>query len=89
MHDFNRALIVKLGWFLMTKLEAQRIKTLSAKYLRNPRLLGASILANISWIRRGIMATTELLRDGVIFVIGNGSKVKTWTDPWIPGLPLF
>ncbi|KAB1221827.1 hypothetical protein CJ030_MR2G025911 [Morella rubra] len=38
---------------------------------------------------QGILAIRDILRNGVLFNIGNGSGVQIWTDPWIAGIPHF
>jgi hypothetical protein len=32
----------------------------------------------------GYRKLAELLKDGLIWRIGNGEKVKIWEDPWLP-----
>lgn len=89
MFDFNRALLAKLGWFLMTRPEAFQVKTLYARYLQRSNLLDVAKQAYSSFFWKGILATRDLLRKGLIFVIGNGSRVQTQIDLWIPNIPLF
>jgi hypothetical protein len=34
---------------------------------------------------RSILKGLEVLKEGLIWMIGNGSCVNIWTNPWLPG----
>lgn len=38
----------------------------------------------MSYVWRSILRGIELLREGVVWRIGDGTKIHIWEDPWIP-----
>jgi hypothetical protein len=43
----------------------------------------AQPISGMSYSWRSIMKGTELLKDGVVWRIGDGTDVKIWSDPWL------
>jgi hypothetical protein len=41
-------------------------------------------MAGISYTWRSILKGINLLKEGLVWRIGNGEQVKMWSDPWIP-----
>src|SRR4051812_46816400 len=47
-------------------------------------VLDAEPKEGISYSWRSIIQGLELIKQGYIWRIGDGTNVKIWTDPWIP-----
>jgi hypothetical protein len=56
----------------------------TSQVLPNGNLIDTVFTGNASSTWRAIEYGLELLKKGVFWRIGNGSKVRIWRDPWIP-----
>jgi hypothetical protein len=81
---FNLAMLAKQGWRLIQYLENLVAKIMKAKYYPSGSFLEAEIEKNPSYAWRSIWNSKKLLREGLIWRVGNGSLIKIWEDPWIP-----
>ncbi|KAM0830575.1 hypothetical protein ACQ4PT_066116 [Festuca glaucescens] len=59
---------------------------MKAKYYPSCSVLEAESRDGISYAWRSILKGLELLRQGVIKRVGDGTTVKIWNDPWLPKL---
>ena len=84
LHDFNLAMLGKQGWKLLTDEGSLIAKIYKAKYFPNCNFLAAELGHNPSYVWRSILATQQLLRNGVCWRIGNGTRVRVWGEPWLP-----
>lgn len=84
--DINSSLLAKLGWKVATGEETLWTRMLKAKYLKNHSFFECTKKVGDSPIWKGILSSRAFLKKGVCFKIGNGSKIKIWTNPWIPSL---
>jgi hypothetical protein len=57
---------------------------LKAKYYPNSILIDTVFSGNGSSTWHAIEYSLELLKQGVIWRVGNGAKIRAWRDPWIP-----
>ena len=57
---------------------------MEARYFPNSDILHCAPRDGISYSWRSILKGAELLKEGTIWQIGNGEKVKIWEDPWLP-----
>jgi ribonuclease HI len=57
---------------------------LRAKYFPGKSILEAYAKNGISYTWRSILKGVELLKEGLIWRIGDGRSVNIWRDPWIP-----
>src|SRR5687768_16978813 len=80
---FNVALLGKQAWRLVHKENSLFSKVMKAKYYPNCSFLDSYLgnLGSYSW--RSIWGAKALLKEGVIWRIGNGSMVNIWRDPWV------
>jgi hypothetical protein len=39
----------------------------------------------MSYVWRSILKGLDVFREGMIWRIGDGTKVEIWNDPWFPG----
>jgi hypothetical protein len=84
MRLFNQALLARQAWRLLQNPQTLCAQILKAKYYPNGVLLDTVISGNGSSTWHAIEYGLELLKQGVIWRIGNGASVRAWRDPWIP-----
>jgi hypothetical protein len=56
---------------------------LRAKYFPDGNLLAAKPVNEMSYVWRSILKGLEVLKEGIIWRIGDGSRVHIWDDPWL------
>ena len=81
---FNLALLAKQGWRLQLAQDSLVFRVLKAKYFPRCDFIHASLGHNPSYTWRSIMAAQELVKEGVMWKVGNGRDVKVWGDRWLP-----
>jgi hypothetical protein len=59
-------------------------KVLKARYFKNSDLLHASCPGQGSFTWRSILHGRDLLETGLVWRIGDGTKVDVWKSSWIP-----
>jgi hypothetical protein len=84
LHLFNKALLARQGWRLMQNPQSMVARLLKAKYFPHKDFLDASIPTNALYVWRSICAATVVLKTGLRWRIGMGSRVKIWKDAWLP-----
>ena len=81
---FNLAMLARQGWRLLQDPESLCGRVLRAKYFPDGKLLGAVPAPGISYSWRSILKGVDLLKEGIIWRVGDGTNIKVWEDPWIP-----
>ncbi|XP_059441839.1 uncharacterized protein LOC132174162 [Corylus avellana] len=81
---FNKALLVKQCWRLLKDPDSLAAKIIRAKYYPWGDLLSATVGSRPSYAWRSIISGRDLLKEGLIWRIGNGQSVAIWGDKWIP-----
>lgn len=84
LHLFNIAMLARQAWRLLIKPDTLCGQVLKAKYFPEGNVLQAILKDEISYTWRSILKGVELLKDGIIWRVGNGESIKIWEDPWIP-----
>ncbi|KAK9666515.1 hypothetical protein RND81_14G190200 [Saponaria officinalis] len=82
---FNRALLGKQAWRLITNDDCLMSRVIGSKYFPNSSFLESNLGANPSYTWRGIWEAREVVKLGLRKRIGNGLNTFVWTDAWIPG----
>ena len=85
---FNRALLAKQAWRVLTMPDSLMAKVLKGKYFPTTSFLDAKQNQNMSFTWRSIIAVKDIVEKGVSRVIGNGRDTRIWRDPWIPNIQL-
>ncbi|XP_074301323.1 putative mitochondrial protein AtMg00310 [Silene latifolia] len=83
--SFNKALLGKQGWRLLTNGESLMSRILKGKYFHDRSFLEANLGTNPSYTWRGIWESKEVLHLGIRRRIRNGESTQVWHDTWIPG----
>lgn len=56
---------------------------MKARYFPDDNIMTATVKTKASYVWRSILYGRDLLRRGMRYVIGDGSLVNMWIDPWI------
>ncbi|XP_021771731.1 uncharacterized protein LOC110735860 [Chenopodium quinoa] len=89
MRSFNRALLAKQAWRILTKEDSLMEKVLKGKYFPNTSFMDAKIASNSSYTWSSIMSARDVLSKGIRKILGNGASIDIWKDPWVSTLPNF
>ncbi|CAM0949281.1 unnamed protein product [Alopecurus aequalis] len=81
---FNQALLAKQAWRLLEYPESLCARLLKAKYYPSGELLDTVFPKNASPCWQGITHGLELLKQGMIWRINSGTKIRVWRDNWLP-----
>lgn len=83
---FNKALLAKQVWRLISKPDCLFEKVFKARYFHFSDIMAAKIGSYPSFTWRSLCNARELISDGLLWRIGSGDSVNIWNDPWLPGL---
>lgn len=80
---FNDALLGRQAWRLVHKEGSLLSKVMKAKYYPNCSFLDAYLgyAGSYSWC--SVWSFKALLKEGIIWRIGNGARVNVWKEPWL------
>lgn len=84
LEAFNKALLGKQVWRILTKPNLLVSKVLKAKYFPQESILQCTPPKNASWIWQGLMGPRSLLDEALIGRIENGRSTKIWDHKWLP-----
>lgn len=56
---------------------------MKAKYYHRSSFLDAPLGYSPSFSWKGIWSAKALVKEGMIWRVGNGTKINVWRDPWI------
>jgi hypothetical protein len=83
-HSFNKALLAKQCWRLWNQLDNLVRQIIKTKYYPHSSILEASVGKRPSFAWRSIHNSCDLLKEGLIWRVGNGQKARIWKEKWIP-----
>jgi hypothetical protein len=81
---FNKALLAKQCWRLIQFPESLTGSILKAKYYSKGNLLEANMGSRPFLVWRSLLASRDLLKEGLLWHIGDGESTRIWGDKWIP-----
>jgi hypothetical protein len=84
MRLFNQALLARQAWRLIQYPDTLCAQLLKAKYFPNGLLIDSVFTGNRSSTWHAIQYGLELLKQLVIWRVGNGAQIRASRDPWIP-----
>ncbi|XP_057249396.1 uncharacterized protein LOC130590838 [Beta vulgaris subsp. vulgaris] len=80
---FNDALLGRQAWRIMKGDNTLLGKVMKAKYYHQSTFLEASLGYSPSFAWKGIWGAKALVKEGMIWRVGNGEMINVWRDPWI------
>ena len=83
IQDFNKALLGKLAWKLLTKQDCLLSRILLGKYCHADSFLRVPCSSSASHGWRGITAGRDVIIQHLGKMIGNGNSTKLWHEPWL------
>src|ERR1044072_8388673 len=84
MHDFNKSLVMKLGWGLVANPNALWARVIRDKYGCGSRKLPSIQTRGAeSHVWRAIQKSWPDLQCNLSWRIGDGTVAKFWTDRWL------
>lgn len=81
---FNKAILCKLWWHLISEHNIIWKAFIFAKYLKNSFWLSISARPINSRFWKGLLKQRNFVSSSFYFQINNGTKAKVWFDAWIP-----
>ncbi|XP_042962379.1 uncharacterized protein LOC122296642 [Carya illinoinensis] len=85
--SFNLALLAKQGWRILQNPSSLAAMVLKQKYFPKTGLLDATLGARPSFAWRGVCAGLKILREGLVWRVGNGHNINIWKDWWLTSFP--
>jgi hypothetical protein len=83
LYGFNMAMLARQGWRMLTDPESLCARVLKARYFPNTSILEATASAGISYSWRSILKGLSLVKEGLIWRVGDGTSIDIWVDPWL------
>ncbi|GJR70490.1 hypothetical protein Tco_0016555, partial [Tanacetum coccineum] len=80
---FNRSLLAKQVWRLITSLTTLAARILKARYFPRLSFFDAKIGYRPSYIWRSFLSVKDIVHKGCKWNIGNGRSVNVWNDFWV------
>jgi hypothetical protein len=77
---FNQALLAKQLWRLLKNPDTLTARIMKAKYYSGSNIFDVQVSKTSSFAWKSISGTRDLIREGLIWRIGNGAFVKIWGD---------
>lgn len=62
-------------------------RVLRARYFSDGNILTAVQRRKASYAWKSILYGRDLVKQGMRYVIGDGTLINAWTDPWLPDHP--
>jgi hypothetical protein len=81
---FNKALLAKQIWRMWKDLSSLVARIMKAKYHPDCSIIKATRGRKPSFAWRSIQSSSDLIREGLIWRVGNGEKIRIWQDKWLP-----
>lgn len=87
--DINSALLAKLAWMIASKRDSLCMSILRAKYKVKEGWLHGNNSKHSSPIWRAIEEVKSIIVKGACYLIGDGTSINVWQDPWVPWIDGF
>ncbi|XP_024014707.1 uncharacterized protein LOC112088547 [Eutrema salsugineum] len=84
IEQFNLALLGKQAWRILQNPNCLMARIMKSRYFKDTNILIAEECRRSSYIWKSILQGRDLLRKGMRFIIGDGTAVSFWYDPWLP-----
>jgi hypothetical protein len=77
---FNQAFLANQGWRLLTEPDSLCARVLKACYFKENNFLSATCPKRASYTWRSIIKGRDLLREGLVWRIGDGASIRVMED---------
>ncbi|KAJ1413531.1 Ribonuclease H-like superfamily [Sesbania bispinosa] len=85
LHNFNKALLMKVGWGLLHDPNAYWVQVVRSKYgCGNDIIPRVRKKGNESLLWRGVRRTWNHVQEGMFWVVHDSRNVRFWVDCWLP-----
>lgn len=81
---FNQALLARQAWRLIQNPNSLAAKLMKAVYYPRGNLVDTVFRKEASPVWRGIEHGLQLLKEGIIWRVGDGENIRIWRDNWLP-----
>ena len=81
---FNQALLAKQAWRILRAPSSLCARVLKARYFSEGGIMSATCPDGGSYTFRRILHGRDLLRAGLVWRVGDGSRINIHHDQWIP-----
>ena len=82
---FNKAMLGKQGWRLLTRPDSLCTRVIKGKYYPHGDFLTATWKKRSSETWWAMLHGQDVLRKGITKRVGPGNSINIWEDNWIPG----
>ena len=84
LEKFNEAMLAKQVWRLLVDHSSLFYRVFSAKYFLSGSIFDAKVA---SWLFawQSIVKASKLVQSGLLWRIGNGTKINIYNDRWLLG----
>lgn len=82
--SFNQALLAKQIWRLWKTPDSLTAKIMKAKYYPECSVLEADCGKKPSFVWHSIQSSCDLVKEGLLWRVGNGNTIRIWQDKWLP-----
>lgn len=83
LQNFNKALLAKQVWRLLTFPNSLVSKVLRVKYYQRTSIFQCKVAKNASWIWQSFMGARDLIETSTRKQVGNGKSINIWEDSWV------
>lgn len=77
-------MLAQQGWRLRQDPTSLFAQVLKAKYYPNCDVLHETSKDGMSCTWQSILRGISFLNEGIIWMTGNGERIRIWQDPWLP-----
>ena len=81
--DVNKAFQCKLAWKIITNQNGMWVSIMRDKYLKRQDFFDTQTRHGDSVVWRNIIRCRDLIRQGLIWMLGDGKDILFWQDNWI------
>jgi hypothetical protein len=81
---FNQGLLARQAWRLIQNPQSLAARLMKAIYYPRGNLIDTVFRSEASAVWHGIEHGLELLKQGVVWRIGDGKDIRIWRDSWLP-----
>jgi hypothetical protein len=76
-------MLARQGWRMLTNPGSLCARVLKARYFLDGSILDTKPINGISYSWRSILKGVQLLKDGLIWRVGDGANINIWNDMWL------